>query len=194
MGGYVQSTSSVFDYPRFSIRRLVLWMVFCSFYATIFSILPATTLSFLVASGVAAVFVLIDVFLPPRKRFVGALPVSFFSCGLAYAVASSFLILQVFPPSRPPTPPLPFWSGLLHLMTGGFIRDALQELAAAMAVVAHYTLTVVSCTFVSTVIAMWSLKRNRKGKARYLLLLNFPGLLLTVWLVLVILFEEFNAG
>jgi hypothetical protein len=170
--------------PQFGTKRLFLWMLFFSLYSTVFSVLPATTLSFSIATCVAATFVVLDALLPLQYRFAGFLGISYFTCGLAFAIAAGFWSLVFFPPMTPPKPPMPFWTGLYHLVSGGVYRDFLQEIA----IVAHYTMTILCCTFISVVIALARLRRERAAK--WLLLLNSPGLLFTAYVV----FEDFYTG
>jgi hypothetical protein len=164
---------------QFTTSRLLLWTLYSAIFVSIFSVFPATRLAFSVATFVAVIFVALDVKF--NGHFRGWLGISFFSCALAYVVTVGFFTMQLYPPTVPPKPPLPFWSGLYHLVSGGFIREIAQEIATAIAMTIYYLMTIMACTLASTTIALFTLKRNRKS--RWLLAMNAPGILLTLYCV-----------
>lgn len=157
-----------------------------------FSTLPASPLAFASASAVATLFLLIDAFAAPRFRTPGIVAISFFACGLAYSVATGFFILVQFPPPVPPKPPLPFWSGIYYLVSGGLLRDVGNAIAEAIALVFQYVSMIVTCTIISSSIATLTIRRRPHSK--WLLLLNSPGILLCGVIVYAILCETFAAG
>ncbi len=161
-------------------------MLYFATFAAFFSLLPATPVSFSVATLSAVLFVAIDVKL--NKRFCGWLGISYFACALSYVVAIGFVTLQLFPPPAPPKPPLPFWSGLYHLVSGGFIREIAEEIAAALALIVHYLMTIIACTLTSTGIALIDARRRRES--RWLLIMNTPGILLSVYVIAAIAYDE----
>jgi hypothetical protein len=177
---------------RLTIRRIWLWTLYVAIFAAVFSVLPATKLSFGAASMTAFLFIAVDVLFPSRWRCPGLLALSFFACGLAYAVATGFFVLEQYPPPATPKPQLPFWAGLYHLVSGQFLRDIGDAIAAALAILIYYTMAVVACTVVSTLVALFTLGRHWQSK--WILLLNAPGILLTVWFCVVMVCEILNDG
>lgn len=178
------------DAPQFSTSRLFLWTLYFATFAAFFSVLPATSVSFGVAAFAAVVFAAVDVKF--NGHFRGWLGVSYFACALAHVVAIGFAMMQLCPPATPPKPPLPFWAGLYHLVSGGFIRDIAQEIATAIAMIVHYLMTIIACTLISTAIALITPWRQRKS--RWLLVMNTPGILLGVYVISVIVYDELIAG
>jgi hypothetical protein len=175
---------------QFTTSRLLLWTLYSAIFVSIFSVLPATRLAFSVATFVAVIFVALDVKF--NGHFRGWLGISFFSCALAYVVTVGFFTMQLYPPTVPPKPPLPFWSGLYHLVSGGFIREIAQEIATAIAMTIHYLMTIMACTLASTTIALFTLNRNRTS--RWLLAMNAPGILLTLYCVGALVYDGLLAG
>ena len=175
---------------QFTTSRLLLWTLYSATYAAIFSALPATSLSFVVATLFAVVWIAVDVRL--NEYFRGWLGISYFACALAYVVFISFLSMQLYPPTVPPKPLLSFWSGLYHVFSGGFIREIAHEVAVAIAMIIQYLMTIMVCTVVSTTIALLSLRRNRKSG--WLLVMNTPGILLCIYCIAAIVCDELVAG
>lgn len=165
-------------------------MLYVAVYAAMFSWLPASTLAFVTATVVTTLFLLIDAFSGQHFRAPGIVGVSFFACGLAYAVASGFFVLLQFPPPVPPKPPLPFWSGIYYLVSGGLVRDIGNAIAEGIALVFQYVSMIVVCTIISSSVALFTIRRRPHSK--WLLLLNTPGILLCGWIVCVILYETFT--
>ena len=176
--------------PQFTTARLLLWMLYFATFATFFSLLPATSLSFSVATCSAVVFAVVDI--QSNKHFRGWLGITYFACALAYVVAIGFVTLLLFPPTLPPKPPLPFWAGLYHLVSGDFVRDIAQEIVAAIVLISHYIMTVIVCTLVSTGVALVFVRRQRK--ARWLLLMNTPGILLSIYVVTAVVYDGLIAA
>jgi len=180
------------DHSPLTIRRIILWTLYVAVFAAIFSVLPATSLSFNAASAVAFLFVAIDGFSPSRCRLQAMLATSFFACGLAYAVATGFIVLILKPPPVTPKPPLPFWSELYHLVSGGIIRDTGNAIAETIATVFQYGITIIVCTMISSLIALFTFRRRKQSK--WLLLLNSPWQLLSGWFCVVIVYEILTDG
>jgi len=170
----------------------MLWTLYVAVYAAMFSTLPASPLAFAFASAVATLFLLIDAFSAPRFRTPGIVGISFFACGLAYSVATGFFILTQFPPPVPPKPPLPFWSGIFYLASGGLLLDIGNAIAEAIAIVFQYVSMIVVCTIISSLIALLTVRRRPYSK--WLLLLNSPGILLCGAIIYAILYEVFTTG
>jgi hypothetical protein len=142
--------------PPLTIRRILCWMLFFAAFCAIFSVLPATNFSFGAASITACLFILADACLPRFVRASVALSVSFFACALAYAVGVAFLSLHIYPLPVAARPPLPFW----YLVTGGVVREILIDIARVIAIVVYYIETIVACTLVSCLVAVFTARRH----------------------------------
>jgi hypothetical protein len=169
-----------------STHSLASWTFYGVALAVCFSALPATPLALGVAASAAVIFVAVDVKFKENLR--GWLGISYFACALAYVVTIAFVMMQLYPPTASPKPPMPFWSFLYQLVTGGLLRDIFQEFGTAIAMIATYSMTIMTCTFLSTTIAMLTLRRIRASK--WLLLLNTPGILLSVYYIATIAFDR----
>lgn len=174
---------------RLTIRRSMVWLLYVAVYCSIFSTLPASPLAFTGTSIVATLFLFIDAFATPRFRTPGLVAIAFFACGLAYSVATGLFLLSYFPPPVPPKPPLPFWSGIYYLVSGGLIHDIATSIARGIALIFRYLTIIVACTVVSSSIALFTVRRRPHSK--WLLLLNSPGILLCGYIVFALLAEAF---
>jgi hypothetical protein len=123
-----------------------------------------------------------------NKNLPGRLGISYFACALAYVVTIAFAIMQLYPPTASPKPPMPFWSFLYQLVMGGLLRDIFQEVGTAITTIVSYVMTIIACTFLSTTIALLTLRRDRASK--WLLLLNTPGILLSVYCIAATAFDK----
>ncbi len=156
----------------FSIRRLHLWMLVASLFAAIQTSHPCTVLSATGGTFVAVMLVCIDAITPQKRRCLGALACSFFACGLAFAVATSFTLLLLFPPKSPPTPGIDYFMAISKA-----INDAISTAIA-------YLLTFSGLTALSFGTAIYSWRT--RTAAKWLVLVNTPGMLLIVYVTLVI--------
>ena len=107
------------------------------------------------------------------------LSVSYFLCALAYSVAVGFIVLQIYPPPVPPRPPLPFWSAVYHVVSGGVLVDVGRQVGQFIKMIYDYAFTVVGCSMASGLIV--AIQWKKQHAARYVLLLNSPGLLFSAY-------------
>jgi hypothetical protein len=165
---------------------LASWTFFCAALAVCFTALPATPLALGVAAFAVVVFGAVAIKF--NKNLPGWLGISFFACALAYVVTIAFAVTQLYTPTASPKPPMPFWSFLYQLVTGGLLRAIFQEVGTAITTIVSYVMTIIACTFLSVTIAMLTLRRDRASK--WLLLLNTPGILFSVYWIATIAFDN----
>lgn len=171
--------------------RFFQWIVVVAFLSLLVTSLPYTWISLLGAELLLGVFMLIDLSLEKRDRYQGCLAFSYFACGLAFAIACSFILVLCFPPEYPLQPrrePMTLLESFAYIFSGGFLLDIGQALAQVLGTIIIYLFyfTVFTLLSFGTAIVGW----RKHPSAKWLMLLNSPGMALISYLVVMIVFGE----
>lgn len=172
---------------QLTIRQLLAWTTFLACYFTIAANLANHTKSIAAGILVALVFICIDSRRKHKQMLV--LSLSYFACGLAYCIATMFFILVYFPDPTPPRPPMPFFAGLVYVVSGQWLDDVLTELGRALAMIFQYFFAFALFTLVSSALAI---PYARKCSGWKIILANAPGLLFLSYIALAIAWDAFQ--
>lgn len=172
---------------QLSTRQLLTWTAFLACYFTIAANFANNTRSIAAGVLIALIFICIDA--KRKHNQILVLSLSFFASGLAYCVAAMFFILVYFPDPTPPRPPMPFFAGLVYVVSGQWLDDVLTELGRALAMIFQYFLAFAFFTLLSSALAI---PYVRKCSGWKIVLANAPGLLFLSYIALAIAWDAFQ--
>ena len=164
-----------------SISRhvLSLWLIVIGVLTTHFLVLRVTALSFTVTCACEMLFLVVYTRWAKNPNFTTSL--AFLATGIAYSVAIGFFVLMSFPPPKTTSPPIsPIDFFLFAADSNGNPKGSLLDFVGAVALVFSYIFTAVIFAVTASTIALTLLRKNRFAK--WILMINTPWLLLSVWL------------
>lgn len=179
---------------RIPLRKVFVWL---AVYACLFAIcggLPVPAVQFGAATAVVTLFVLMD--MRSAARDDKAAPVvarcsivlAYYSFAFALSVAVCYALYEIIPePPTPPPKPLPFLSAVFHIVSGQLFADIGDAIGPAIAIVsAYFGLFALFSTisFTSSLLALRHFK-----SAKWLALINVPGVLLFGFIAIIELSE-----
>src|SRR5438093_11190745 len=108
----------------YSTRELLFWLSLYAMLLGVMTVVSVPLIQILAAILVLTAFVIIDAISCTDGSAIPALPrysivVAHYASAFAVAVGICFALYNVFPePVAPPKPPLPFFAGVLHIVSG----------------------------------------------------------------------------
>lgn len=155
----------------------MLWTFVAAILALTLTLLECTAVPACGASLVLAIFVLLDATRPQDRRYRGSLAFSYFALAIAWGLVVAFFL----PASEPLRPP-PVATSSEEVVN---LDDPLVEgLLKGVFQLAAYILAFVLFTLASSLLAIFD--HLRGARAKWLLILNLPGLLFSGWYIYIV--------